>query len=243
MINVLIPMAGPSSFFEGEEYHFPKALVEILGTPMIQRVASNLLQIKNARFIFILKEEDCIEFHIDDILRLLLGDALEIVKVNTHTGGATCSCLLAIELVSNSNPLIIINSDQIIEDNLQKKIDLFLAEKNDAGCLIFESIHPRWSYVKHDDFGYIYEASEKRPISKSAIAGFYFFHKGFEFVEAAMKSIENGSKYKNSYYISSVLNEYILMGKKVKAIKLDADKYHTFYSPLKIAEYEKNKSN
>ena len=73
-----------------------------------------------------------------------------------------------------------------------------------------------------------------------AIAGFYYFSNGQEFVNCAKKVIINDSRVDNHFYLSSVLNEFILENKKIIGLSIKNDLYHTFYSPQKIAEYEKN---
>ena len=83
------------------------------------------------------------------------------------------------------------------------------------------------------------EAAEKEPISKNAIAGFYFFNQGSHFVEAAKKMIVNDAHVNGQFFIAPVFNELILMGKKLTSEKISTSQYHTFYSPQKIEEYEK----
>ena len=41
------------------------------------------------------------------------------------------------------------------------------------------------------------------------------------------------------YYIAPSLNEMVLENKEIIAYKIDNDKYHTFYTPAKIKEYER----
>jgi hypothetical protein len=84
----------------------------------------------------------------------------------------------------------------------------------------------------------IIEAAEKRPISKKAIAGFYYFKIGRYFVEAAMRSIEKNANVEGNYYVAPTLNELILNGMRLGFYNVDSNKYHTFYSPQKISEFE-----
>ncbi len=42
----------------------------------------------------------------------------------------------------------------------------------------FESLHPRWSFVRRGGNGLVSEAAEKRVISRDAIAGFYYYRTG-----------------------------------------------------------------
>jgi len=102
----------------------------------------------------------------------------------------------------------------------------------------FESVHPRWSYVRLDKEQYVVETAEKHPISRNAIAGLYYFRHGSDFIEAAMRSIQKDSSIKGNFYIAPTLNELILQGKKIRVAKIDALRYHTFYTSQKIKEYE-----
>ena len=53
----------------------------------------------------------------------------------------------------------------------------------------FRSLHPRYSYMLVDDNGLIVEAAEKRPISRHATAGFYWYRRGADFVQSAQDMI------------------------------------------------------
>lgn len=243
MINILLPIAGKSMFFESQEYPFPKPLIEIFGTSMIQMVVENLATIAgNTQFVFVVNSADCRKYHIDDVLDLLTDNSCITVKLGGETKGAACSALMAIDHIDNDTPLIIANSDQIIEEDLNAIIGHFNDKGADAGVACFETIHPRWSYARIDDAGNVVETSEKRPISKNAIAGFYYFRHGSDFVRAAKKSIEKDNSIDGIFFIAPTLNELILEGKKLRTFRIANDKYHTFYSPQKIKEFEKKKA-
>lgn len=238
MVNILLPMGG-ATFFNLPEYPFPKPLIEIHNKPIIQLVIENLNRIKSEKnFIFIVNSEDCREFYIDKTINLLAGESCQIIKLTGETRGAACSVLMAIEHIDNELPLIIANSDQIFENDINQAIDYFQEENFDAGVVCFDSVHPRWSYVRTDQEGYIVESAEKRPISKNAIAGFYYFKHGRDFVRAAMQSIKKDNNVNGLYYIAPAIGELVLERKKLGVYKIDVEQYHTFYTPQKIKEYE-----
>jgi len=238
MINILLPLVGKSTFFDSPQYRFPKPLIEITGKPMIQLAVDNLGTIDDEKhFIFVIAKGDCVKYHLDDVLQLLSDSHAEIIKLDGQTRGAACSALMAIDHVNNDIPLIISNADQIFDEDLNKVIRHFRKENADAGVICFESVHPRWSYVRLDEKGLVIETAEKRPLSKHAIAGFYYFKKGKDFVEAAMRSIYKDARVDDKFYTAPVLNELVLDNKKVLIFQVDNAKYHTFYSPQKIAEY------
>ena len=240
MLNVLLLLAGKSAFFSEETFVFPKTLVEIDGKPMIQHVIENLDTIKiPKRMICIVNADDCRKYHLDNVLKLLCKDPVEIVKVDGETGGAVCSALLAIQHINNEEPLIIANPDQVIQENLNHVVDYFKENEADAGVICFEAVHPRWSFIRFDEQHKIVEAAEKRPISKHAIAGFYYFKKGADFVKASKLMMQKGIHVNGSYYVSMVFNELVLKGMHLLSYHVESDLYHTFYSPQKIEEYEK----
>jgi dTDP-glucose pyrophosphorylase len=236
MLNILIPLGASSQFFEGTPY--PKPLVEIDGKPMIQHVIENLSSIsEEKRFIFILREEDCSRYHLDTTIRLLAGEDVIIIKLQRETKGAACSALLAVNFIGNDQPLIIANGDQLFDINIDESLKRFQEDKVDAGCLCFESVHPRWSYIRLED-DHIVEAAEKRPLSKMAIAGFYYFAKGLYFIEASKKMIRKDANVNGQFFIAPVLNELVLDNHRMNAYMIASENYHSFYSPQKIEEYE-----
>jgi len=95
----------------------------------------------------------------------------------------------------------------------------------DSAVMTFESIHPKWSFVKTTSDNKVVEAAEKRPISNKAVAGFYYFKTGNLFVQSAMDMIRKDVKHEGRFYISQCLNEVILNEGKVLAYEIDKTKY------------------
>lgn len=236
MINILIPAMGNSVFFEN--YYFPKLMIEINGETVLEKVINNFSQIKEKHFIFVLGEKECSEFHTDNSVKLLTGGNCSIIRLKNETAGGLCTSLIAVEYINNDEPLIVANFDQIIDVNYQDVIDEFDRKGYDAGVISFKSIHPRWSYLRVED-GDVVELAEKCPISKNAIAGFYYFRHGSDFVEGAKRAIYKENSLNGRYYISASMNELILMNRRIGMYNIDKEKYHSFYSPDKIKEYEK----
>ncbi len=242
-MNLVIPIASGSNFFKIEEFGYPKPLIEIMGRPMIQHVIENITtNIEFKKIIFIVKQDDCEKYHLDQTLSLLSPITPVVIKVRGETQGALCSVLLAIDHIYDDEPLIIANADQIFDGGVAEVIASFIASPLDAACAAFNSVHPRWSYVRLNQEGNVVEAAEKRPISRNAIAGLYLYKKGKEFIKNSMNSIKNGSSTDGKYFISPVFNEYVLSGKAVGCFSIDNQRYHSFYTPQKIYEYEQANS-
>lgn len=232
-------MAGGTPYFDQAEYPFPKPLIEIGNTPIIQKAIQYLERISgDKRFIFLVQGDDCSKFHLDSVLKLLTDGQGVIIKMTKETRGAACSALMAIDHINNDEPLLIMNYDQIIEEDINTILSFFQDNQYDAGVVTFETIHPRWSYVRLDNAGNVVEAAEKRPISKNGIAGCYYFRKGSDFVDAVMKMIRKDSMVNGSFYVAPCLNEMVLANRKIGIYPIDIDSFHTFYTPQKIKEYE-----
>ena len=241
MLNILIPLAGKDQFFPESEYHFPKSLTEFLGKTMIEHLIGNLSSINTEiKYIFIINSDDAKKYHLDNVLNIITNYNCHIIKLDNSTKGAACSAMMAVDFINNDTPLLISNPDQLFDIDFNIFLDAF--KDSDAGVVTFESIHPRWSYVRVDAENRVIETAEKRPISKNAIAGLYYFNKGKEFVIAVSKMIRKDANVNGWYYISPALNELILENKTVTNYQVDNDSYHTFYTPQKIKEYERLKS-
>lgn len=237
MVNILIPSMGKSMFFE--ESFFPKPLIEIRGKTILEMVIENYIGVNPKSYIFVFDARDCSEFHLDSSAKILSPLSIAI-KLKNQTAGALCTCLMAIDYINNDTSLIIANSDQIIDVDYGEVIGRFDGFGADAGVITFPSIHPRWSYARKSGEE-IVEVAEKRPLSKDAIAGFYYYRRGSDFVEGAKRALLKDSSLDGKFYISASLNELILLGRKIAYYDIPKERYHSFYSPEKIKEYEEGK--
>lgn len=236
MINVLLPAMGTSAFFK--EAYFPKPLTDINGKTMLEMVVDDYKNLEPKKYIFVFSDEDCKKFHLDSSVKILTPTS-QVIKLSHQTAGALCTCLMAVEHISNATPLIIANSDQVIDVDYREVIKYFDEAGADAGVITFPNIHPRWSYARKVN-NEVVEVAEKRPLSKDAIAGFYYFKMGSDFIQAAKNALIKQSNLDGKYYISASINELILLGKKVSYYDITKEQYRSFYSPAKIKEYEES---
>tara|TARA_B110000858_G_C17807295_1_gene478763 strand:+ start:4690 stop:6048 length:1359 start_codon:yes stop_codon:yes gene_type:complete len=217
-LNILIPMAGAGKRFAEAGYIFPKPLIEINNKPMIQWVIESLnLQ---GNFIFIIQKEHQKKYNLKSVLNILQPNC-KIIEIDGVTEGAACTTLLAKKFINNKNPLIIANSDQYIKWNSSKSMYEITSKKVDGAILVFESIHPKWSYVKSDKNGFIREVAEKKVISKEATVGVYYWKRGEDYVHSAEKMIKKNIRVNNEFYVCPVYNEAISDNKKIKSIPVN----------------------
>jgi len=217
-MNVLIPMAGAGSRFTQAGYTFPKPLIEVNGTPMIQVVVQNLNV--DAHYIFLVQKEHYEKYNLKQMLNLIAPNC-DIVQVDGITEGAACTTLLAKELIDNDEPLLMANSDQFVEWNSNECLYAFTADNIDGGIVTFKATHPKWSFAKIGDDGFINEVAEKNPISDNATVGIYYWKKGSDYVKYAEQMISKNIRTNNEFYVCPVFNEAIQDGKKIRNKEID----------------------
>lgn len=238
-MQILVPIAAESPFFPADHYFFPKSLIEVAGQPMIERVVENLCSCAAApSFIFVAQQETVSRFSLDRTLSLLTDSRCMTLALRKPTKGALCTALMAVDHLNLDAPIVVANGDQVINADLAKIIAYFSEVEADAGVVVFESVHPRWSYVRLDDSGLVQQAAEKIVISRNAIAGLYYFKTASKLVEAGLRAIENNAQTEGQFFIAPCLNEIILDGGRVAAYRINARDYHSFYSPEKIKQFE-----
>ena len=218
-MNVLIPMAGAGSRFEKAGYTFPKPLIEVNGKPMIQVVVENLNI--DARHIFIVQKSHCEKYNLRNMLNSI-SPGCQVVEVDGITEGAACTTLLAKQFINNNQPLLMANSDQYVDWDSNNFMYSMIGDTVDAGILTFNSSHPKWSFVKLNEDGFVSEVAEKNPISDIATVGIYYWNKGSDYVKYAEEMIEENIRHNNEFYVCPVFNQAIKDGKKIKIFNIDS---------------------
>jgi dTDP-glucose pyrophosphorylase len=234
-LNILIPMAGRGQRFLDQHYAFPKPLISVDGKPMIEAVVESLNV--RGRFIFLVLAEHLRTYALPELLRRAVRpDEAVIVPVHQITEGAACTALLAKDYIDSDEPLLIANSDQLVEWEPEHFV-----ETAEDGCIAtFTATHPKWSYVRLDAAGYVAEVAEKRPISDHATCGIYYFAHGSSFVWGAERMIATDKRVNGEFYIAPVYNELIEMGARITTYEVEA--MHGLGTPEDLEEYKRRKA-
>ncbi len=231
---------GDKAFKEGG-YLYPKNLTEIGSVPLIERVLRGFESIidNSDQLLLSMRQNEIDKYHTASVAKLLYPE-VKIVSIPGMTKGAACAVLLAASDIDSDEELVVMNGDIIIEERLMPAIEDFRKRNLDGGAVTIESVHPRWSFVKCDDKGQIIEAAEKRPISKNATVGVYYFKRGHDYVEAAKNMIRKDAAVNGAFYICPVFNELILMQKKLGIYPIDRDNYYSLANPAGVEAYMKH---
>ncbi len=211
MLNIVVPMAGRGSRFAVAGYADPKPLIPVHSQRMIQLVIRNLTPSVAHRFIFVCQREHIQAYNLETHLSLWAPNC-EVVAIDGVTEGAACTVLAARDFISNDSQLMIANSDQYVDCD----IDEYLAQMKDLDGLIMTMTanDPKWSYVQFAENGDISNVVEKKVVSHEATVGIYNFRRGSDFVQAADEMIAAGDRSNGEYYVAPAYNYLIKRNRK-----------------------------
>lgn len=214
MLNIIVPMAGAGSRFAREGYKDPKPLIPINNIPMIQVVINNLKPNESHRFIFV-----CQQAHVDayGLIEKLTrwAPGCEIVGLNGVTDGAACTVLAARNLIDTDEPLMIANSDQYVDVDIDKYLDGMSSRHLDGLIMTMSANDSKWSFVGLDGNNLVTRVVEKEVISNEATVGIYNFKRGSDFVAAADRMIARNLRVNNEFYVAPVYNQLIEDGQSI----------------------------
>ena len=228
--------------FEVAGHKYPKNLVEIDGEPLVQRVIDGLRPTIDvaSRAIFLIREEEQRRHHTGDVIRLLVAQAEVVGVPAARESGAACTALHAIGHIDRDESLLVFNGDQVVEADLAGIVAGFEAAGLDAGTITFDAVHPRWSYVRTGADGLVVEAAEKRPISRLATAGAYWFRRGGDFIDGVMSMIRKDASVDGAFYVCPVFNELVLRGRRIGTHHIERDRYFSLASLHGVDAYEQH---
>ena len=173
-----------------------------------------------ANYVYIVQREHYEKYNLKHMLNLITSDC-RIVCVDGITEGAAVTVLKASEYIDNDNKLLIVNSDQYVEWNSNQVMYAFNHNDIDGGIVTFENTHPKWSYVRLNEEGFVCEVAEKKVISNKATVGMYYWKHGKDFCKYALQMIDKNIRVNNEFYVAPVYNEAIADNKKIRVKDID----------------------
>lgn len=212
MLNIVIPMAGRGSRFAKAGYVMPKPLIDVHGHHMIEYVVKNITPQCSHRFIFLCLAEHIEKYNLTETLNKIAPNSI-IVQVDHVTEGAACTVLLAEKYIDSEESLMIANSDQYVDININD----YIKHQNELDGLIMTMYanDPKWSFIQFDKDKLVTMVKEKEVISNEATVGIYNFQHGSDFVQYAHKMIDMDMRVNNEFYVAPVYNLMIADGKKI----------------------------
>ena len=222
-MNIVIPVGGKARRFYDAGYTEYKPFLPLNGRTMIECVIDNV-RTKDCRFIFSVRPQNEARF------RQLFPK--ETVVVDNEQSGAASGILVAKEFINSNEPLLLANSDQLVDVDIEDFIDTDL----DARIMTFKSDHPKWSYAKTCE-GLVTEVAEKVVISDHATVGIYYFKHGSDFVKACDRMIEDQYRVNGEFYTCPSYN-FMPRHKSIGIYEIKEELMHGLGTP---EDYEKYK--
>ena len=214
MLNIVLPIAGRGSRFADAGYELPKPLIPVHGVPMIEAVVRNVRPAVAHRFIFVALADHLQHLGMRETLERAAPGCL-IVPVDRVTEGAACTVLLAREHIDTNDPLMLANSDQWVDIDINDYLATMDRQQADGLIMTMKADDPKWSFVGLNPAGLVTRVVEKQVISDEATVGIYNFRRGSDFVRAADRMIEKNLRVNNEFYVAPTYNELIAEGARV----------------------------
>lgn len=240
MINIVIPMAGAGSRFSQAGYAKPKPFIDVAGKPMIARVLENMA-FPQARYILIARKEH-LEAQTELVRQIEREFNALFISIDKLTEGTACTVLYARKYINNDAPLLIANSDQIVDIKIADFIDDCTERGLDGSILTFidEKRDPKWSFARLDEHQLVCEVQEKKAISEFATVGIYLYARGRDFVDSAIDMFIERDRVNDEYYTCPTYNYAIKAGKKIGIFNIDVKAMHGIGTPEDLKTYLKS---
>ena len=239
MINIVIPMAGLGSRFSAAGFEKPKPFIDVSGKAMIVRVLENLAY-QDARYILIARKEH-IQRESELVNEIKKSYNVDIITIDEVTEGTACTVLAAKDFINNDDPLVIANSDQIVDINFYDFVNDSLNRNLDGSILTFidEKKNPKWSFAKINKNQMVTKVKEKQPISKYATVGIYMFNKGRYFIDGVADMITSNDRVNGEFYTCPVYNYLISDRLQIGIYDIDPTLMHGIGTPEDLDKYLK----
>lgn len=214
-MKILITMAGMGSRFKKLGYTLPKHEIMIFNRSLFSWSMDSLKDLFDEEFIFLIREEIYSEEFLNKELLNLGIKNYKFVVINYNTEGQASTAILADELISKSDEVLIYNIDTYVSDGIKKSDFLDV----DGLWHVFHAKGEKWSFAKVDESFRITDVSEKVRISDNCSIGSYYFKKWEMFTEVYQKYKNNVKNDYNETYIAPfykyLLDEFLIVSKQV----------------------------
>lgn len=235
-INILILAAGIKNTAH-QNSPYPQYLTEFDGETVLDILIKKAKPLKGSRFSFAFSANDIKDFSSNKIAEILVPDS-RVVEVPDGTKGSACTALLACCNLPLDEELLIVCANEIVDVDLQKIVNKFREEEYSAGTVTFPSVHPRYSSVLLDGEKNVLQVSQRKPISKHATTGIFWFQSVGLFMESVKNMIRKCAHLDGKYYVALSMNEIILKQQAVGVYQIEKERYHPLKDEKQISNFE-----
>lgn len=203
---IVIPLGGVGKRFKLNGYREPKALIKVLGKPILYYLLENL-NLDSIEFVCIPYNKEYYSYRLEDMLRKDFPKInFKFLCLETDTSGAAESLYLILNRlkkeINQDKPFLSLDGDNFYTIDIIKQWNgtnkLITAIDKDSG--------PIYSFVKVSNQNKITDIIEKKRISNFICTGAYGFKSYYTFLHYCESLL---TKQKDELYISTVINKMI----------------------------------
>lgn len=210
---VLIPLGGIGKRFIDSGYHVPKALIKVLGKPILYYLLDSLINSCKNMIIYIPYNKVYLNYNFEATLKKDYPNlCFKFMCLNNDTNGAADTLTIALKKIEIDDcPFISLDADSFYYTDILKlwngENKIFTITSTD------ECDSTKYSFVTTNSQGIVLDIMEKNKISDNACTGaygFYSFKKFIQYSDLILNEykVDNGEVY-ISYIIKNMLKDSI----------------------------------
>lgn len=246
-MKIIIPMAGLGTRFAkvsdlNPEYKKPKPLINVKGLPMVRWATGSLpfvehpgqkvegpLKVSMKDLVFVILKKHNQEFALEQKLKEIYSDQVNIVVLDGVTRGAAETAYMAKEFLNPEEDVLFSDSDHYFDGKILQEVILNKDEQVAGIIPVFRAPNDgvaKWSYsLTKPGTNIIEKVAEKDPelMNKGAYAniGAYYFSKAKYFLQEVEAVIANNERFgeagKGEFYIAPLYQKLLEKGMGLRA--------------------------
>jgi capsule biosynthesis phosphatase len=228
---VIIPLAGLGKRFSDAGYTLPKALINVMGKPILYWLLNNITN-TNVDFIYIPYNTELSKYRFEDrLIKDFPQFNFKFLKLSDNTRGAAETIKIALDILSvKDTPVLCLDSDNFYTCDIIKQWD----QSNTLYVFEDTSNEEVFSYVSTDENFNIIDIKEKNKISNIACTGAYGFKSWKQLHKYCKVIIENNIMQKNEFYTSTVIHQMLKDNIKFNTNHIHNSNYICLGTPLHV---------
>jgi len=230
---IIIPLGGIGSRFKQNDYKVPKALIPVLGYPILFWLLKNLRN--TTELIYIPYNKEYTKFRIDSLIKKEFPQMnFRFFILEKNTDGAAETIKIALENFENeinmNEPILCLDGDNFYT------IDIITLWKSENTVFFFtdNGDKAQYSYLKIDENYNILEIQEKEKISNKACTGAYGFSSSRSLLSYCNRIVDGNIRQKNEFYTSTVISKMLQDKIQFKAKEVNKSDYICLGTPFQI---------
>ena len=229
---ILIPLGGIGDRFKKNGYTVPKALINVLGRPILYYLLDNIDMSVDIDYIYIPYNKEYSYYRFEDKLTNDYPNInFKFLCLENNTDGAAHTIKIALDNIDTPDTRIIcLDGDNFYTTNILKQWDNYNNAVYTVNDMNATNIY---SFIQTDN-NIIKNIVEKEKISNNICTGAYCFGSYKLLHKYCMKVLKNDIRTKNEYYISTVIKEMINDNITFNNISINRNDWHCLGTPTQV---------